>query len=309
MNFVFKPSPNVLKKIIGYYKPLTTNNSVPYAMFQAKDADTVITVYESGKVMFQGVSADIDAYRWFEEERILNNRNVFQEMKEKKQKKEKVDKEIVKYYYNQSVGSDEVGTGDYFGPIVVTAAYVTKNDRDLLNILGVTDSKLLTDQKVLEIAPKLIKSIPHEIQILSNEKYNQLKDTNLNKIKAILHNEAISKLIKNNNLENIKIIVDKFASEKNYYNYLLDEVDVIKNIIFMEKADLKVESVSVGAIISRYAFLKEMEKLNNFYNTKFPLGAGEQVDRFGKELVKKEGIEILQLVSKYNFKNTQKILD
>ncbi|MEI3499317.1 MAG: hypothetical protein V8Q71_02305 [Bacilli bacterium] len=31
-----------------------------------------------------------------------------------------------KLYKCTSIGSDEVGTGDYFGPIVVTATYVTK---------------------------------------------------------------------------------------------------------------------------------------------------------------------------------------
>ena len=30
-----------------------------------------------------------------------------------------------------SIGSDEVGTGDYFGPIVVTATYVEKENIDI----------------------------------------------------------------------------------------------------------------------------------------------------------------------------------
>ena len=30
-------------------------------------------------------------------------------------------------------GSDEVGTGDYFGPVCVCASYVTKDDVDFLS--------------------------------------------------------------------------------------------------------------------------------------------------------------------------------
>ena len=50
-------------------------------------------------------------------------------------------------YYTSSIGSDEVGTGDYFGPIVVTACFVLKNDIKELEKLGVNDSKKITDEK------------------------------------------------------------------------------------------------------------------------------------------------------------------
>ena len=58
-----------------------------------------------------------------------------------KQNKKEEDK---KYYYCSSVGSDEVGTGDYFGPIVVTATYVKKEDIPFLESLGIKDSKKVT---------------------------------------------------------------------------------------------------------------------------------------------------------------------
>ena len=38
-------------------------------------------------------------------------------------------------------GSDEVGTGDYFGPVCVCASYVTQDNVDFLIKLGVRDSK------------------------------------------------------------------------------------------------------------------------------------------------------------------------
>ena len=41
-------------------------------IFQAKDYDCVTTLYESGKVMFQGIGADIEASYWTEQEKVLN---------------------------------------------------------------------------------------------------------------------------------------------------------------------------------------------------------------------------------------------
>ena len=50
--------------MIEYYKDKRRDKVIPYVVFQAQEEDTVITMYESGKVMFQGVSADVDAAMW-----------------------------------------------------------------------------------------------------------------------------------------------------------------------------------------------------------------------------------------------------
>ena len=76
------------------------------------------------------------------------------EIEEKKQAKEDTRKKYDKYYHSNSIGSDEVGTGDYFGPIVVTATYVEKDDIEFLEGLGVMDSKKISDDKIRDIAPK-----------------------------------------------------------------------------------------------------------------------------------------------------------
>ena len=124
---VFKASDNIKEKMIDYYDILRRDNKPPYSIFQAEEGGTIITMYESGKVMFQGISADIDANMWKDQEMFLNNRNIDSETKEKENKED--DKT---YYYYDAIGSDEVGTGDYFGPIIVSATYVDKNTRKLL---------------------------------------------------------------------------------------------------------------------------------------------------------------------------------
>jgi ribonuclease HIII len=160
MTIVFKVSDNVKKLMTDYYKDLSVPKTPPYALFQAVESDTVITLYNSSKVVFQGISADIDANMWIDQERHLNKRDVQKEIDSENKKKEDKQKEKLDYrYYNMStVGSDEVGTGDYFGPIVVTASFVPKEKILELTDLGVRDSKKITDDKILKIAPTLIKT-------------------------------------------------------------------------------------------------------------------------------------------------------
>ena len=40
-------------------------------LYLAEEAGTIITMYESGKIMFQGISADIDAKIWIEMEKKI----------------------------------------------------------------------------------------------------------------------------------------------------------------------------------------------------------------------------------------------
>ena len=85
------------------------------------------------------------------------------------------------------------GSGDYFGPLTVCAAFVSKEHIDILRTLGVDDSKKLTDTKIIELAEQLITFIPHSLLTLNNTKYNEKTSTRLvsSKMKAVLHNEAI----------------------------------------------------------------------------------------------------------------------
>ena len=251
MNIVLKVNKEVQDKMIEYYTPKKRDKQIPYVLLQADDNDTVITMYTSGKVMFQGVSADVDAMMWQEMMGVS---------KEEKKKKEKQDQ---KYHNCNSVGSDEVGTGDYFGPIVVTASYVTRGDVKFLEELGVCDSKKINDEKILKIAPQIAKRVKYRSLILSNLEYNTkyTKDINMNKIKSIMHNKVLYQLVHEEQPEYDYIIVDEFAREARYYGYLTGINDVQRDITFMTKAEDKNLAVACSSIISRYIFLKEFDKV------------------------------------------------
>ena len=308
VTIVFKVSDNIKEMMIKHYEDMKCDKTPPYAIFQVKDFDCVTTLYESGKVMFQGIGADIEASYWTEQERVLNGKVIDTSSKEK-EKKEKEEKKI--FINEASVGSDEVGTGDYFGPLVVTAAFVSKENIAWMQDLGVRDSKKLTDDKIIKIAPELIKRIPHTTIVLTNQEYNQYHTTdfNMNKVKAILHNKCLLSVIKKDGISYTKIVVDQFEPEKAYYAHIAKVPERVTNITFMTKAEDQCMSVAAASIISRYIFLKEMKKLSTRFNIEMPLGASNLVDEVGATLVTKYGKDILKEIAKLSFKNTEKIYE
>ena len=302
---VFKVSDNIKEKMIDYYKDMVTGKP-PYSIFQVKDYDCVTTLYESGKVMFQGIGADIEANMWKDLESHFNDRNIDEEIKEKEEKLNNKE-----YYYYDAIGSDEVGTGDYFGPIIVTATLVDKTNRKLLEDLKIMDSKKMTDDKIRRCAPIIMKKLPYVTFTLSNQKYNELanKGFNMNKIKAVLHNRVLYEL-SNKGIPYHKIIVDQFTTPRSYFSYLKQEniTDKVTKITFITKGESAHLSVAAASVISRYLFLEEIDKLSNKYGVTILKGASDKVDEVGKQIVKKYGKAELNKIAKTNFKNTEKIL-
>ena len=297
---------NDTKKLMNeFYKDMKRDKTPPYAVFQADTGDTIVTLYESGKAMFQGVSADIEAGMWESIRKDKDNIDYFMDTKDTKVKKD-IEVEIPSDI--ASVGSDEVGTGDYYGPIVVTASFVSKDNIPFLTELGVRDSKKLSDEQILKIVPKIIKKIPYKTIILSNKEYNDNygKDMNMNKIKAVLHNKVLTEMVKDNDYD--YIVVDQFEPEKSYYNHLSDVPNPLKGITFITKAEDKCLSVAVSSLISRYIFIKEMDKLGDKYGIFLPKGANYYVEDVGIKLVNKYGEKILHDIAKLNFSNTDRIL-
>lgn len=308
MTITLKLSENTKQKMIEYFKYKKREKTPPYAVFQADEEDTVVTLYQSGKAVFQGISADIDANMWKQMERHLNPTKSLDEIELTKEKKEKVESKFdPKIYNSNSIGSDEVGTGDYFGPVVVSATYVSKEDIPFLEDLGIRDSKKMTDQKILEVVPEIIKKIPYKSIILSNLEYNNKysKDINMNKIKAILHNKVLSELTSKYQAE--YVVVDQFAKPFVYFSYLKDAPFVYRKITFITKAEDKCLSVACASVISRYIFLKEFDALGKTVDMFLPKGASNLVDETGLKIVEKFGFDKLKSVAKLNFKNTQKI--
>ena len=296
---------NETKKLMNdFYRDMKRDKTPPYAIFQADTGDTIVTLYESGKAMFQGVSADIEAGMWESIGKDKENIDYFIDRDDVKEKKEETTIPID----ISSVGSDEVGTGDYYGPIVVTASYVNKEDIPFLTELGVKDSKKLSDEQILKIVPKIIKRIKYKTIMLSNKEYNEKygKDMNMNKIKAVLHNKVLTEMVKDNEYD--YIVVDQFEPESSYYKHLSEVPNPLKGITFITKAEDKCLSVACSSLISRYIFVKEIDKLGDKYGIFLPKGANYYVEDVGIKLVEKYGVNVLKEIAKLNFSNTDRIL-
>ena len=305
--YTVKVSPNTMKKMEEYFEDKKRIKTPPYAVFQADEADTVVTLYQSGKAVFQGISADIDANIWIQFEKKLNPDKTVDYKSSENKKKEKTQIINSKYYNCTSIGSDEVGTGDFFGPIVVCASYVTKENITFLENLGVKDSKKLTDGQILKIVPEIIKKIPYSCSILSNKDYNEKnKSLNMNAIKAYLHNKVLYDLNKKYSNHDY-IIVDQFTTPRSYYNYLKEAPVVQKGITFITKAEDQNLAVATASLISRFVFIKEMDKISKKMNTTLPKGASEKVNEIAVKLINQYGKEILNEIAKCNFKNIEKI--
>lgn len=210
--------------------------------------------------------------------------------------------------FKPEIGSDEVGTGDYFGPIVVTAAFVDSKGLKTIEKLGVTDSKLLSDEAMLSLAPEFEKSIDHESVVLSPARYNKAHDNgfNMNAVKAYAHNAALLRLSKRH--PGVELKIDQFCDPLVYFHYLDKAKEVAKPIVFKTKGELSFRSIAAASVLSRILFLREMEKLSRQIGAKIPFGAGREVDEFAKRIVQEKGMDALKAVAKISFKNTAKIL-
>ncbi len=266
-----------INKILLEFKDYIEKDPAEYIAYRYKGEDLQINIYYSQKAVFTGALAH--------------------EFVAKLLKKDE-----------RMAGSDEVGTGDYFGPVCVCATIVEKEDFTWLYELGVTDSKKLDDQKVLEIAPHLIKKLKHSLLILDNKTYNEIhKQNNLNMIKAKMHNKAyINLLHKGYDVPKIAMI-DEFCAPHLYFNYLKDEKEVYRLVQFETKAEDRYLAVAASSVIARYAFLKSLAKMSQTYQIEFEKGAGEAVDKCAQNFIQKHGIKALNEVAKLHFKNTEKI--
>lgn len=254
-----------------------------HILLRAKTEDSEILVYTTGST-------------------VIRSSNIRDDVKKLK--------ELLNIKDYDAIGSDEVGTGDLFGPIVVCSAYVSVEDIPYLEELNIRDSKKIKDEKVVELAKKVAGKITHSIIMLTPKEYNKLvsEGNNLNKIKALLHNQSYLKTLPKLENKSVTIIQDKFCSKENYFNYLKDEKFIEHDILFYEKAESVHLSVAVAAIIARCAFLGELKKYEEELGISIPRGANEKSTKMLVALIQRFGKEIMPNYVKKNFKNIERAL-
>jgi ribonuclease HIII len=293
-----------MMKMKTYYADTLINQLPSGSVFSARPTNCVITAYKSGKVLFQGGHAEVEAAKW------QANAPVAPAAKKTSSVKTHRFSPPTNIGTLSVVGSDEVGTGDYFGPITVVAAYVKKEQLTLLKEIGVQDSKNLKDPQIIEIA-KLIKDvIPFSLLTCDNPKYNMLqaKGMSQGKMKALLHNQAIKYVLAKIQPEKPEaILIDQFAEPGVFFNYLKGQELFQADATYLStKAEGIHLSVAAASILARYAFVQRFDQLSKKAGFTIPKGAGSKVDEAAARLIHEKGLDALNEYTKIHFANTEK---
>ena len=259
----------------------------PHLIFHASKKGVQVHLYQSLKLTVMGKDKD-DFILFYLEPEILQSTQFSHPLQN--------------HDFTPHMGSDEAGKGDYFGPLCVVAVSCDKGMIEKLFELKVQDSKTLSDARVLDLAEKLKKIIPHEKVIIYPKTYNELyeKFKNLNRLLAWAHSKAISELY--SRAPESFIIVDQFSKDKLVDKLLKKSLPEL-NVIEKTKAESDLV-VAAASILAREAFLTGLKKLSEKADFNLPKGASAQVITAAKKLIEKSGKEILPSVAKIHFKTT-----
>lgn len=211
------------------------------------------------------------------------------------------------------IGTDESGKGDYFGPMVIAGIWLDESTKAKLEVIGIKDSKLLSDKRCQELATK-IREICNgkfeEIEI-PPERYNELYDQfkkegkNLNHLLAWGHARAIESLLGRQTCSHA--VADQFGDEKFILSKLMEKGKGLE-LVQIPKGERYI-AVAAASILARDRFLSRMEMLSQEYGIVLPKGASDMVVQPARLIVERKGIGELKKVAKLHHKTTQKVLE
>jgi ribonuclease HIII len=250
-----------------------------------KGEGVVATLYESGKLVVQGEAPELFT------ERFLGRTLEAQRREETAGTEDDV----------ATVGSDECGKGDYFGPLVVAAVRLGPGDSQKLRAAGVRDSKTMSDETAMRLGGALRATCAHAVARLDPDKYNATHNRpgHLNAMLADLHAQVIRELAE----PGIRVVVDQFASEK-LMQERLSGLDI--RLEQRPRAEV-VPAVAAASVIAREEFLVALRELSERFAVDLHKGAGDPVDRAARRFITLHGRDALVHVAKLHFKNTQKV--
>lgn len=191
----------------------------------------------------------------------------------------------------EQIGSDEVGVGDFFGPMVVTAVYFLPSQLPTFERLGVRDSKKLTDARMEILGRKLCRTFKHVTVSCSARKLSDYVDRGYSNhwVLAKLHDLAQRKLIEKYGIpEDVVCYVDQFEAEYLYRRHAGENM-VTNPVIFATKGESRYPAVAVASVIARYEFLKLWDRMEKDLGVTIPKGASHEVLRTYQEISKTLG--------------------
>ncbi len=268
-----------------------------------------VALFSSGKTLIQGKPSELQTKLkiWWEERKVSSMQSAASTTTQSSFVETPLSEPTSNFTGRARIGLDESGKGDYFGPLVIGAVYVDEQTEDKLIALGVRDSKLLTDERMLVMSEDIKALCPNFVVPIEPKRYNELYDKirNLNQLLAWGHAWTLEKMLENVSCD--LAVVDKFGDEF-YLRQALREKGRQITVIQQTHAEEDI-AVAAASILARARFVQQMKQLSKRIGKILPKGASDpSIVTVGRELVAEHGKEILVEIAKLHFKTTEVIL-
>ena len=278
----------------GNYRPV----EVPYARIAGERPGCRVVLYQSGKCVAQGAGAQ-EWVNFVLEPQILGALVTgYDDIRDPDASR-------------PHMGIDESGKGDFFGPMVIAAAYADAPLVEEFRRLNVRDSKTITsDRKAEEMAGEIRRLLGGRFALVAigPRAYNRLYASmgSVNRILAWGHARAIENL-----LEKVpgcpRAVADQFGPERQIKQALLQHGRTIE-LVQRHKAESD-PAVAAASILARAGFLDALRRLGEQLGVAIPKGASEQVKQAAAKIVADQGPAVLLDAAKCHFRTTDLVLE
>jgi ribonuclease HIII len=206
------------------------------------------------------------------------------------------------------IGTDEAGKGDYFGPLVVAAAYADEVALVRLPEAGVKDSKRVSSLKRLWELDRAVRQIcpAHGVVVINPAKYNELveKMGNLNRLLAWAHARALENVLEQ--MPGCRLAVTDQFGDESYLKSSLMKLG--KTVELRQRVRAEDDpAVAAASMLARAAFVRGLEKLSSDVGIELPRGAAHVVPA-ARKVYDKGGERLLATVAKMHFKTTKQVV-
>ena len=209
-------------------------------------------------------------------------------------------------------GVDEVGKGDYFGPLVVVGCFVNQEFFEKIKLLGFADTKKFSDERIEKLF-SMVEDYPYYYSsVVHPNDYNKMAEEykNASILLAKQHSKVIEiglNDLKDKNIECSYVVIDQFSPIKSRVINELGPLGKHVRFIQFHKGESDI-AVAAASIIARGIFIREWRKMEEEYSFHFPKGASLVIDN-AKLFVSKYGEKELNNVAKIGFKTTKEVLN
>ncbi|MCZ7592311.1 MAG: ribonuclease HIII [Kiritimatiellae bacterium] len=277
----------------GNYRPRET----PYTKISVTGPDCNIALYTSGKCVVQGQGAEDWVTFTLEPEVLLEAKLGYETVHTPEM-------------FQPHLGVDESGKGDFFGPLVIAAAYVDDKIVPKFQEMNVRDSKTITsDKKAEEMAEAIMDVLDGRFALVTigPRAYNRLyaKMRSVNRMLAWGHARAIEDLL------------EKVPHTKRAVSDQFGPTQQIERALMKKGREIKLEqrpraesdpAVAAASILARAGFLRALRDMRKRFEIEIPKGASAKVRETAQTIITKAGPTVLLDIAKCHFKTADDVL-